>query len=54
MAGLLVGGEGRGVLERYGLGLREADRWSTMSTIKPVTAILVGAALADSSLHSLG
>lgn len=53
VAGLLVMREGRVVLERYGLGLREADRWSTMSTIKSMTAVLVGAALADGSLPSL-
>ena len=32
-------GENR-VLERYGLGLQEHDRWSTMSTVKSMTAML--------------
>ena len=53
VAGLLVLRNGKVVLERYGLGLREGDRWSTMSTIKSMTAMLVGAALADGSLPSL-
>ncbi|MBP8309556.1 MAG: serine hydrolase [Burkholderiaceae bacterium] len=53
VAGLLVLRDGRVVLERYGLGLRESDRWSTMSTIKSMTAMLVGVALADGSLPSL-
>ncbi|MBP8309656.1 MAG: serine hydrolase, partial [Burkholderiaceae bacterium] len=53
VAGLLVLRNGRVVLERYGLGLRESDRWSTMSTIKSMTAMLVGVALADGALPSL-
>src|SRR5262245_18340556 len=34
IAGLLVIRHGNVVLERYGLGLQEHDRWSTMSTVK--------------------
>jgi CubicO group peptidase (beta-lactamase class C family) len=41
------------VLERYGLGLAPGDRWSTMSTVKSMTAMLVGAALHDSAITSL-
>lgn len=53
VAGLLVLREGRVVLERYGLGLHPSDRWSTMSTIKSMTAMLVGVALKDGALPSL-
>lgn len=53
IAGLLVVHDGRIVLERYGLGLGEADRWSTMSTIKSVTALLVGAAIRDGAIASV-
>ena len=42
LAGVLVIRNGRIVLERYGLGLEEGDRWSTMSTVKSMTAVLVG------------
>ncbi len=53
IAGLLVLKDGRIVLERYGLGLGEADRWSTMSTVKSITALLVGAAIHDGAIASV-
>lgn len=53
IAGLLVVQDGRIVLERYGLGLGEADRWSTMSTVKSLTALLVGAAVRDGAIDSV-
>ncbi|MEZ5728467.1 MAG: serine hydrolase domain-containing protein [Burkholderiaceae bacterium] len=53
VAGLLVMHEDRVVLERYGLGLRPHDRWSTMSTIKSMTAFLVGVALREGAIASL-
>ncbi|MCG3189067.1 MAG: hypothetical protein LKCHEGNO_01310 [Burkholderiaceae bacterium] len=53
VAGLLVLRQGQIVLERYGLGLRAADRWSTMSTVKSMTAMLVGAAVNDGAISSL-
>lgn len=53
LAGLIVLRDGAVVLERYGLGLREADRWSTMSTVKSMTAMLVGAAVADGAIGSV-
>lgn len=52
-AGLLVLHAGRVVCERYGLGLRESDRWSTMSTVKSVTSMLVGIALREGAIGSL-
>ena len=53
MAGILVIHRGRIVLERYGLGLQEHDRWSTMSTVKSMTAMLVGAAIHDGAIGSI-
>jgi CubicO group peptidase (beta-lactamase class C family) len=53
ITGLLVIRDGRVVLERYGLGLGEHDRWSTMSTVKSMTAMLVGAAVQDGSIGSI-
>ncbi len=53
ISGLLVLKDGAIVLERYGLGLEEHDRWSTMSTIKSMTAMLVGAAVQDGAIASI-
>lgn len=53
VAGLLVVQRGQVVLERYGLGLQPGERWSTMSTVKSMTALLVGAAVRDGAIHSL-
>ena len=53
LVGFLALHRGRVVLERYALGLQEHDRWSTMSTVKSMTAVLVGAALHDGSLDSI-
>lgn len=53
ITGLLVTADNRVILERYGLGLQEHERWSTMSTVKSMTAVLVGAAIADGAIASL-
>ncbi|MBI5128556.1 MAG: serine hydrolase [Rhodopseudomonas palustris] len=53
LSGLLVLKNGQVVLEQYGLGLLPSDRWSTMSTVKSITATLVGVALYDGAIHSL-
>ena len=53
ISGLLVLKDGAIALERYGLGLQEHDRWSTMSTIKSMTAMLVGAAVHDGAIASI-
>ena len=53
IAGLLVLHRGEIRLEHYALGLTEATRWSTMSTVKSMTSTLVGAALRDGSIGSL-
>ena len=53
VAGLLVIRDGQVVLERYGLGLQPGERWSTMSTVKSMTALLVGAAVRDGAIGSV-
>lgn len=53
LSGVLVITDGAIRLERYGLGLREGDRWSTMSTIKSMTSLLVGCALHEGAITSL-
>jgi CubicO group peptidase (beta-lactamase class C family) len=53
IVGLLVIRRGAVVLERYGLGLGEHDRWSTMSTVKSMTAMLVGVAVRDGAIASI-
>lgn len=53
VAGLLVIRDGAVVLERYGLGLQPGERWSTMSTVKSMTALLVGAAVRDGAIGSV-
>ena len=53
IVGILAIHRGRIVLERYGLGLQEHDRWSTMSTVKSMTAMLVGAAVHDGAIKSI-
>ena len=50
LSGLLVIKDGLVRLERYGLGLQQSDRWSTMSTVKSMTAMLVGAAVFDGTM----
>ncbi|HZV92553.1 MAG TPA: serine hydrolase [Caldimonas sp.] len=53
IVGVLVIRRGKVVLERYGLGLGEHDRWSTMSTVKSMTSMLVGAAVHDGAIASI-
>lgn len=53
VAGLLVLKGGRIVLERYALGLTESTRWTTMSTVKSMTAILVGTAILDGAINAV-
>ncbi len=53
VAGLLIIKDGQVRLERYGLGLRESDRWSTMSMVKSISAMLLGAAVHDGAIDSI-
>ncbi len=53
VSGLLVVKDGRIVLERYGLGRKPQDRWTSFSVAKSVTSTLVGAAIRDGSIVGL-
>jgi CubicO group peptidase (beta-lactamase class C family) len=53
VAGLLVLQDGAIRLERHALGLTGATRWTTMSTVKSLTATLVGVAIAEGRIGSL-
>jgi len=53
LSGILVIKNGCVVIERYGLGLQADERWSTMSTIKSITATLVGVALHEGAIATL-
>jgi CubicO group peptidase (beta-lactamase class C family) len=52
-SGVLVIKNGKIVLERYGLGRTEKDRWTSFSVAKSLTATLIGAAIKDGKITSL-
>jgi CubicO group peptidase (beta-lactamase class C family) len=54
VAGLLVIKNGAIVYERYGLGNTEASRWVSFSVAKSVTSMLIGAAIQDGYIASVG
>jgi len=53
VSGLLVLKDGRIVLEKYALGRKPTDRWTSFSVAKSVTSTLVGAAIQDGKIKSL-
>ncbi len=53
VSGLLVLKDGQIVLEKYALGRKPADRWTSFSVAKSVTSTLVGAAIQDGKIKSL-
>ncbi|MBB4577241.1 serine hydrolase domain-containing protein [Rhizobium lentis] len=53
-SGVIVLKDGNILLERYGLGRTAEDRWDVQSVSKSVTAILLGAAVHDGSIRSMG
>jgi CubicO group peptidase (beta-lactamase class C family) len=53
VSGLLVLKDGEIVLERYGLGRKPTDRWTSFSVAKSVTSTLVGAAIQDGKIGSI-
>ncbi len=53
VSGLLVLKDGKIVLEKYGLGRKPSDRWTSFSVAKSVTSTLVGAAIEDGKIKSL-
>jgi CubicO group peptidase (beta-lactamase class C family) len=53
VSGLIVIKGGRILLERYGLGRKPTDRWTSFSVGKSVTSTLIGAAIADGYIKGL-
>ena len=53
VSGLLVLKDGKVVLEKYGLGRKPTDRWTSFSVAKSVTSTLVGAAIQDGKIKSI-
>jgi CubicO group peptidase (beta-lactamase class C family) len=52
-SGLIIISHGKVLLERYGLGRTEKDRWTSFSVGKSVTSTLVGAAIKDGYIMSI-
>ena len=50
VSGVLVLKDGKILLERYGMGRKPDDRWTSFSVAKSVTSSLVGAAVQDGKL----
>ncbi|HEX5264726.1 MAG TPA: serine hydrolase domain-containing protein [Phenylobacterium sp.] len=53
VSGLLVIQDGKIVMEKYGLGRKPTDRWTSFSVAKSVTSTLVGAAIQDGKIKSI-
>jgi len=53
VSGLLVLRNGEILLERYGMGRKAQDRWTSFSVAKSVISTLVGAAIQDGHIGSL-
>jgi len=53
VSGVLVLKDGKVLLEKYGLGRRPEDRWTSFSVAKSVTSTLVGAAIQDGKIKGL-
>lgn len=53
VSGILVLKDGKILLEKYGLGRKPDDRWTSFSVAKSVTSTLVGAAIQDGKIKSL-
>ena len=54
VSGVLVLKDGKVLLERYGMGRKPEDRWTSFSVAKSVTSTLVGAAIQDGKITGLG
>ena len=53
VSGLLVLKDGKVVLEKYGLGRKPTERWTSFSVAKSLTSTLVGAAIQDGKIKSI-
>lgn len=54
VSGILVLKDGKILLEKYGLGRKPDDRWTSFSVAKSVTSTLVGAAIQDGKIKGMG
>ena len=54
VSGLLVIKDGKIAFERYELGNKETTRWMSMSMVKSISSTLVGIAIKDGYIKSLG
>jgi CubicO group peptidase (beta-lactamase class C family) len=52
VSGLIAVKDGKVVLEKYALGRKPTDRWTTFSVAKSITSTLVGAAIKDGWIRS--
>jgi CubicO group peptidase (beta-lactamase class C family) len=53
-SGVVILKDGKVVMERYGMGRKPEDRWTSFSVAKSVTSTLVGAAIQDGKIKGLG
>lgn len=53
ISGVIAVKDGKIVLEKYALGRKPTDRWTTFSVAKSVTSILMGAAVKDGYVRSI-
>lgn len=53
VSGVLVLKDGRILMEKYGLGRKPTDRWTSFSVAKSVTSTLVGAAIQDGYIKDI-
>lgn len=53
VSGALVLKDGKVLMERYAMGRKPEDRWTSFSVAKSVTSTLVGAAIQDGKIKSL-
>jgi CubicO group peptidase (beta-lactamase class C family) len=53
VSGLIIVQHGRILLERYGLGRKPTDRWTSFSVAKSFTSTLIGAAIRDGAIAGL-
>jgi CubicO group peptidase (beta-lactamase class C family) len=53
VSGVLAIRDGKIILERYGLGRKPRDRWTSFSVAKSITSTLIGAAIKDGKIKSL-
>ncbi|HVY89807.1 MAG TPA: serine hydrolase domain-containing protein, partial [Hyphomonadaceae bacterium] len=53
ITGLIAIKNGQVILEKYALGRKPEDRWTSFSVAKSVTSTLIGAAVKDGYIHSI-